>query len=834
MKEGLGEGRLTAHWAVLGKHPGQTMGYEVLRSSLPGDRAGTYLWKASATGAPGGRDPLGELPWRVFLGGTDARPEPVCACVETTWDGATDGTGAPSYTWRLTLLDWAEAGRAALTWSGIDRALLSDPPALPGDAVPVSVAVPRTDPAELAELIDQLGFDWALGVAALLLADRQVAITPGPGGALPDVSGRVRVLDAVCSLLPYACRAWLSAATWTGQAQHDLRLFFASAARTGQIEAVLGASPPDEPRDETARVYLHRLRRLRAKTGDTTAIVEYLLTATEPVTAPRPGQALRVLREADLLDTVAEEIRSGGGETEDVGRVLGRYPAASLDERRLRVLTLFLVESADKGDRGAGRLLGEHWTERAGLLLVQEVLAAAAPAESFERAKRYLGVIHTAVEAHRPGSFDEVFDSLVEAPELTPEWTGTLIYMADNEWGRSTGTADRLVVSRPAVGKAWRRCLLDHQDRSLAPLHRLVQRARDDTVADATPGWLRFAAVLFGDSQAQAPATATDAADFARAVEGGWRVSLEIAQAQGRPEVLGPMWPGLWSAAYAYTERGLREAVERLVPAREPQPSGGVAADADLFCAGVRGGATPGMPRLERLTTEEELEEYASHLYRRIQSDGELRRLAAEALLGGKPSPHTWWVIERLNHALPDTFLRDLCQELHRRLTGGARPLNDLEVPEYLMEELAKRYDLRWLRPVHAFRKAVRDQAPHPELARIILESRGQGGIPALLREAIAVWTREWGPYSLEQVALHMDALATGMPGLELCVAVARGDGELRELLMRHSEAQQARHEWILAKLRRRPEPPDAAPGTGAERQGVFRKLRGRIPGGSG
>ncbi|MCT9075994.1 hypothetical protein [Streptomyces fulvoviolaceus] len=832
MNEGLGEERLTAHWAVLGKHPGQTMGYEVLRSSLPGDRAGTYLWKASATGAPGDRDPEGELPWRVFLGRTDTHPEPVCASVETTWDGSTDGTGAPSYTWRLTLLEWAEAGRAALTWSGIDRALLADPPALPGDAVPMTVAVPRTPPTELAQLVDQLGFEWVAGVAALLLDNRQVAITPGPGEALPGVSDRVRVLDAVCSLLPYACRAWLSAATWTGQAQHDLRLFFAPAARTGQIAAVLGASPPDEPRDENARTYLHRLRRLRAKTGDTTEIVEYLLTVVEPATVPRPGAALRVLREADLLDTVVEEIRSGGGEVEDVGRVLDRYPAASLDDRRLAVLTFFLVRSASQGSQVAGSLLAEHWTERTGPLLVREVLAAGTSAESFERAKRYLGVIHDAVETHRGGSFDELFNALVETPEPTREWTGALIYMAEAEWKRSTDDADRLLVRESAVGKTWLKYLLKHKDRSLAPLHRLVRRVRDDMAVDDTPGWLRFAAVLLGDFRA--PATSTDAADFAEAVEGGWRTTLEIARLERRPEVLGLMWPRLWRVAR--TDRGLGEAVERLVPVEEPQTSGGVAADADLFCTAVRAGARPGMPRLERLTEEGELRDYAAALTGRIESDGELRRLAVQALLEGELGQGTWWVIERLSRDLPDSFLHQLCDELHGRLTGRGRPLNDLEVRDWLMEELAKRYDLGWLRPVHAFRKAVKARAPYRELARIILESHGQRGLPAPLLDAIAVWTLDVGPYSLEQVALHMDGLATGLPGLELQVNVVRGDrhGELRDRLVQYSEARRARHEWILEELQRPPEPSGTASGTGAERRGVFRKMRGWFPGGSG
>lgn len=806
MNESLGEHRLTAHWAVLGKHPGQTMGYEVLRSSLADDRASSYLWRASATGAPSGRDPEGELPWRVFLGSTNTHPEPVCAVVETLWDGATDGTGAPSYTWRLTLFPWAEAGRPALTWSGIDRALPSGP-ALPDDAVPVTVCVAPTPPAELALLIDQLGFEWAAGVAALLLSDGQVAITPRPGKRLPGVSDRVRVLDAVCSLLPYGCRAWLSAATWTGQAQHDLRLFFASAARTGQITAELGGSPPREPQDEDAQAYLRGLRRLRAK-NDTTEIVEYLLSAAEPGTASGAGAAARrVLREADLRDTVVEEIQLGTGEVEDVGRVLARYPAESFAEGELEVLADFLVRRAHDGSREAGRLLKEHWTDLPRQFLLREVLAAGTPEESFERAKRGLGVIHSAVEPDRPGSFDEVFNALVKSPQTTHEWTGTLIYMAGNKWGASTDEADRLLVRESAIGRTWLGLLLKHKDRSLAPLRRLVEGARGAMATDAVPGWLRFAAVLLGDPVDSA--VATDAADFAEAVEGGWRITLEIAWAQRRPEVLELMLPGLWRAAR--TERGLRQAVERLVPVDKRPASAGVAADADLFCgAAVRDGAVPDMPRTQWLDMEDELADYVSVLSRRIRSDGELRGLAIEALAGGEVSRRKWRVINGTCAELPNTFLVDLLELLNRRLNGRGRPIDYRVIPEYLMHKLAERHDMRWLESVRAFEKAARDRAPYPELAAIILEAqgaaRGHGRFHTALLNAIADWTLKLGPYGLEQVAYCMDRAAanTGRPGFDLYVELAReaSGGELSDLLTKYSESRMDWHERVLAESR--------------------------------
>lgn len=227
--------------------------------------------------------------------------------------------------------------------------------------------------------------------------------------------------------------------------------------------------------------------RLRVKTGDTTVIVEHLVTAAEPATAPRPGAALRALRDADLMDAVIEEIRSGGGTVEDVGRVLERHQAVSLDEGRLGTLTFFLVRSAHSGDAVAGSLLAEHWTGRTPSLLAQKILGAGTPALSFEHAHEYLGVVDHNVEPHRRGSFDELFNTLVEAPEPTHEWTGALIYMAENEWGRSTDRADRSLVRVPAVGKTWLKYLLAHKDRSLEPLDRLVQRARDDMAADVTP-----------------------------------------------------------------------------------------------------------------------------------------------------------------------------------------------------------------------------------------------------------------------------------------------------------------------------------------------------------
>ncbi|GAA2532738.1 hypothetical protein ABWI13_03290 [Streptomyces koyangensis] len=822
MNRSSGDRRLLAHHAVLGKHPGRTMGYEVLRSSLPGDRASGYLWRAAATGAPEGRDPEGALPWRVFLAASDTRPTPACARVETSWDGTTDGTGAPGYTWRLALFDWPDVSDTALTWTGIDRALSALPADGAGGEDPTAVTVPDTSAAELAAVVDELGFPWAAGVAALLLDDRQVALTPSPGRPLPDVAERVRVLDAICALLPYACRSWLSAATWTGQARHDLRLFFAPTVRPGQSSAVFGGAPPPGPRGDAARGYLRGLLALRAKTGDTHGLVRHLLAATGPATpAPEPYGTLKALREADLLDTVVEEIGAGAGEPAEAARVLRRYPADSLDDRRLAVLTGYLV--AHVREARAGTILAAQWSGRLCAVLVEQVLAAGDPARSFERAQRYLGVVHAEVEPHRPGSFADLFHALLDAPSPPEGWAGSLIYMADDKWGRTTDRADRLLLGDEAVARTWLRYLLKNRRRSLQPLARLVRRASGERTPADAPGWLRFAAVLLG-GEAEST-TATDAADFASASDEGWRTTLDIAREQRRPEALRAMWPGLWRAARG--DRTLGEAVAGLVPV-DGRHDGGVAADADLFCAATGTGG-PGMPRLALLTENAQLTAYVAALINRCSSDGELRRLAVDALLAGAPGPRGWQVTEQLAVALPGTFLGLVCEIVHDRLTGRGRPLDHVDVPPYLMKHVAARYDLGWLRTVSEFRQATEARAPYDELARLLLEAGVPVRLPAQLLDAVAGWTVTEGPGGLEQVARAMDAAAPGSPGLRLYGALTRDDRHpgLRELLTEHSRRQRAWQEAVLAELWHRGAgaPVAAVPVAEAEDPGLFRKM---------
>ncbi|MEW1790728.1 hypothetical protein AB0391_29240, partial [Streptomyces albidoflavus] len=334
--------------------------------------------------------------------------------------------------------------------------------------------------------------------------------------------------------------------------------------------------------------------------------------------------------------------------------------------------------------------------------------------------------------------------------------------------------------------------------------------------------------LLGGEAEAT---TARDAADFAEVSDQGWRTTLDIAREQRRPEALRAMWPGLWRAARS--DRTLGEAVARLVPA-DGRHDGSVAADADLFCAATGTGG-PGMPRLAQLSEKGQLPAYVAALINRCASDGELRRLAVDALLAGPPGPRGWQVTEQLAAAVPGAFLGLVCDTVHDRLTGRGRPLADLDVPPYLMRHVAARYDLGWLRPVGEFRRAAESGAPYEELARLLLEAGVPVRLPAQLLDAVAGWTVTEGPGGLEQVARAMDAAAPGSPGLRLYGALTRDDRHpgLRERLTEHSRHQRAWHEAVLAELwHRRPGPPPAAvPAAEGERPGLFRKMGRVVPG---
>ncbi|MEU4494146.1 hypothetical protein AB0F96_12020 [Streptomyces sp. NPDC023998] len=789
---------LTAQWAVLGKYPGQTMGYEVLGSSPPERRAGNFLWGAAAVGAPDDRDGRGALPWRVFLSGVEGETA-ACAVVETVWDGSRDGTGAPSYAWRLILLEWSSASAAGLTWTALNRAVAAVQwPTLtaqshPATGAAVAIDVPRTAAAEPADTVDRLGFEWAAGVAALLLDGQQVAIVPPQGAGLPDTDERVRILDAVCSLLPYGCRVWLNAATWTGQSDHELMLVFTPAARGRQQEVCLDGGVPPQPQSPTACSYLVELLRLREKPKTTVELVAHLLGATTAIPFRERDEAVRVLKEMDLLDSEIEEIRQGRGQLRNVRRVLEMHSSTALGEHRLAVLVVFLARTASTTSparQQATEILLRYWSPLTPRLLAEDILAVPASQTTFIHARQYLELLRE-VGAQQPGAFDELFVNLVGAPNQDPQWVAELIQMAERNFGPTTEAAHRILIGSREVGLAWLRLLLERKNPDLSALFRLVPSALRQGVGTA-PGWLRFASVLTGDL-APDDVAESDAAEFTEVHSTAWRTALEAADASRRPALISLLWPSLLQAARGPDWRELLTLLDRVAPPGQPGLAPSVAADADLLraVAGYSSGAglELSMPRLREFTDPEQLGDCASALDRRVDFD--LGPVMTEALLGDEPHDNCWAVLTQLMRQHPSLEL-PVRDGLARRLSADYSRWLQLRLSDDLVNALSHRGNLGWLHSVVALRNIVRDGGSTGQVAQVVANACPSLSFSRQMAGEIIEWLGEQPPAVAYELARALDHRLRGL-GKKLHAAIRLDEraGALRETLMRFLESEE-------------------------------------------
>jgi hypothetical protein len=794
---------LAAEWAVLGKHPGRSMGYEVLGGSLPADRAQRYLWSAT-TGTPDARVPASGLPWRVFLSGVDGEERSVCAVVDTGWDGSKDATGRPSYTWRLLLFEWQAASRAGVTWTTLDRAVSR------GGSAPARYEAPplaaRTA-AELADAVDRLGFEWAAGAAALLLDGQQLVITAPPHGTMPDLDERVRTLDAVCSLLPYGCRAWLSGATWTGKAEHDLRLVFAASARTGQQEVPLGTGRPPAPRSETAGRYLTELLRIRAKRESTADVLAHLLAATTALPPRGAGEALRILQELDLMDSVLNDIRNGRGRVSDVQRLLDLHAVESLHERQLQTVVVFLAGCARRPDGGAAQaLLTRHWTPQVPELLAAHVLANPASKQTLELAREHLTLLFE-LQGAPTGPFERLFTVLASTPGYDPAWVGCLAYMVEKEFAYDSEVVDRVLVRSREAGLAWLDLLLKARSRDLRPLSRLVALAAEAGV-DHRPGWLRFAGLLTGEFGVDEVA-ATDAPEFTSTHQDAWRIALETARDHGRPTVIGPMWAVLRQLVRGGRHHEVLTALDAVAPPGVPDVPPETAADADLLrvsapISGAGPQLTPPMPRLRRLAADDPgLDAYAATVVRRIEGEPELRDRVVEALLGDEPDPGSSWRVLSLWMRRQPSIELTVRAALVRRLTSAAYSgWIDLDLPEDLVDALVHRDGLRWLRPVRQLRAVAVDGASKREIGQIVATACPRRVFtPQLLDEIVSLVRRRGPRYTLD-FTTELEEQARGLQ-MELYHALGSSAryGDVLDGLIRFSMGEENRHRRIQAAL---------------------------------
>lgn len=339
---------VAADWALRSKHPSRAMGYEVVDAS--GDTADAHrlIWD-SVTGTPDGRPTGGpdELPWLTFVGTVDRSGRARTGLLEFAAPTARDGTGQPIVPARLLMLTWTDAVRVDVTCDGLRQAAAAvrwtgtdGPPEPRADDGRIVLTVPPAGAAALAATVERMGVDWVAAIAGALVDGAQVVITAEPAG-FPDLDERVAVFDAVCALLPFGCRSWVTASTWAVHlTPHEVRLTFALRARVDQWEIRAG-SPPARPPGDVGRAYADEIRSLCGVGPGLVATVAHLLAARDPLPA---DAALGHLRELRLLDAVRAEVLADRGSPARVAQLIhkqGGWLTLAPDDRRL--LAGFLV-----------------------------------------------------------------------------------------------------------------------------------------------------------------------------------------------------------------------------------------------------------------------------------------------------------------------------------------------------------------------------------------------------------------------------------------------------------------------------------------------------------
>ncbi|MER7753323.1 hypothetical protein [Kitasatospora sp. NPDC097643] len=832
----------TVHWAILGKHPGRAMGYEVLGTSLDEDRARRYLWGAQ-TGTPNVRHPeeTGGRPWRIFLSGVEGERTAACAMVEQDWDGTSrDGTGAPIITSRLLLLEWPQAVGAGISWSALADAAtgLRWPDPGDGPAGPLRLDLAPASPAELAAVIDDVGFDWAACVAALLTDGHRVTLTAGTRD-LPTPERRVRIVDAIAALLPYGCRSWLSAANWTGEAEHWVQLTFAETARSGRTAVRYGA-PTAQPTGQGAAAYLAELRRLHAKGLPTVELVTHLLAATAPLRRADGPEMLRSLREVDVVDAVLAQIREGRGRVEDVARVLRSPGLARLDPDGRRDLFVFLARVATPAGTSAGTaprderavgLLHTHWPAELPRWLAAAALADPDVAHGFDQCFVWLDLLR---ELHGPGSaaFTGMLAAVADPDRPAAgalsrqDWVGAVAFKAQQRFGAEAEPVDLVLIRYPDCGRAWVHTAFGHGGPAPDALARLLHVAAGERLTSTT-GWLRFTAYLCGVLDEHHLVRATDPADFGRGLPGEcWREILDLAVRHRRPNAVSYLWASYWEVAAGPKGPELAAVLSGCAEVLEEDAGSAravCAAELDLLrLVATRGQDVP-FAGLERLLAQGPtapahrvpghrapapgrdtgwVDSYARQLTERMTgaaSEALVQRVV-EQVLGSHPDPARSPVLRRLVERQPRAE-EALVKALDQRLLTGDPAWFELDLPPRVVAALDQRPGRRWILLLAQIRHIAQGPADPDGLAAALAEAyhgRYTTDLPTEVVPAVARWT----PRQVDRLAAELWYLAQPLAKqLYPDLLRTREAAQLRVALLQHGHQELQRLQYAYDVL---------------------------------
>lgn len=561
-----------AGWALFSKNAGQTMDYAILDGSIGSAMAERYirLGLTAHTDDPAPGKPEA-LPWLSFVGTTED-PAAACCVMRVDWSDRRDGTGQAVTPTRLLLIPWPDASRTRTTFTDQARAMqLSwiDVNGTPGgadrDGVPLTL---QTDHAAVSlAAIDHAGAEWAAATAALLLDGRQVVIAIGRT-AVP-MGGRLRYMDAVFALLPYAYRARLSAATWASyRVKHSIRLSFAERGVAGQTEVVTDQEPAP-PQSPEAVEYLRILRGLRDKGIPWARIVEHLAQQGDPARCRDASEAVDVLAKLDVAASVYREVVNGRGSAVRVQQVLGALGWEGFETPPMRsAIAAFLTEAALRGDGEAQAVLVAHWAAPP----VIEQRTEQIRAELATGRADTLRVWFPLAQRHRPSSSQALLitvTGLVAAHPSHAAVSGWLALLSAPPAGTDFADPE---IHRLFIGHATAAATLlgafPFNPTGMRSLNHLTDLWL--TTMRSQPSWLSpvIAAVKGDPHYISAPLVDAMASHW----PGGVPYVLEVAMATGHLDaVLTPMF-ALLAALMQSPEHGstVRSALHRLVGSRTP------------------------------------------------------------------------------------------------------------------------------------------------------------------------------------------------------------------------------------------------------------------------
>jgi hypothetical protein len=356
-----------ADWAVWGKRAGTHDDYSVLSSSDGGVSPAEFyhLLKHFTPGNPTAEERApGALPWvvlsrfavadRLYLGISVQRSTP-----------DRDGVGRPISRTSFFCVQYAELSRTPVSYLGlyeavarvIDQDLLA-----PSTPAPLQLQVPPLDPEGLAREVRTFHAPSVAAIAAKLLCG-PITIT---GPDLPGARERLRFFDAVAALLPYGCRPYLTAATWSdGGAGDRFRIVFADRA-PDEVSRVPWRGMPRPAASEPERGYLSRLERVtrRAEASDDgdvagpdrlAALIGDLADeeARKPGKFEEPEHALAILSRSFVVEEVEEVMNAGRSVADDViRRLLSTEQIRGLSAANRVQALRQLISAADPGDCG--------------------------------------------------------------------------------------------------------------------------------------------------------------------------------------------------------------------------------------------------------------------------------------------------------------------------------------------------------------------------------------------------------------------------------------------------------------------------------------------------